>query len=155
MKKNYIYYALMAVSLLVAACGSDDDSSPRSVEVNKNANGRDKSEYAVRTEMPKVMKGTNYVILVKHDDEIGVNYIVEWDCNVGLAGNGIAGTTRKDGKEKSGMAHRGWERCGLATPSSLMRKSLLTSAQNSPTIKVLAMTVGISALQKTASARRM
>ncbi len=80
MKKNYIYYALMAVSLLVAACGSDDDSSPRSVEVNKNANGRDKSEYAVRTEMPKVMKGTNYVILVKHDDEIGVNYIVEWDC---------------------------------------------------------------------------
>ena len=148
MKKNYIYYALMAVSLLVAACGSDDDSSPRSVEVNKNANGRDKSEYAVRTEMPKVMKGTNYVILVKQDNQIGVNYIVEWDC--------IKRAQRWTCWEwNSRNSSKGWERFGRVIPSSQTRRFRPTSAQNSLTIKALAMTVGISALQKTASARRM
>ena len=79
MKKYYFYHAVMLVTLAFTACNSDDDPL-LTEDINVNANTTEKSIYATRIEMPRVKNGTNYMLLTKYDDGIGVNYSVEWDC---------------------------------------------------------------------------
>ena len=79
MNRKYPNIILLAALLLFAACGEEETTvSPESV--NKNANTTEKSQYATLLEMPKVQNGTNYILITKSDEEIGVNYTIEWDC---------------------------------------------------------------------------
>ncbi len=73
---------LPIAALLLTAC-SDDDSS-RSVDpatVNVNANSTAEGQAMARIEVPH-LAGGNKIVLVKSTDEYGVNYIVEWDCDM-------------------------------------------------------------------------
>lgn len=70
---------LFALPLVITSCG-DDEGSGISKNTNANANTTEKSLHATRLEVPKVAKGNNYLFLVKESADIGVNYIVEWDC---------------------------------------------------------------------------
>lgn len=80
---------IMLLPLALCACGGSDDdddditsggTSSQSDNVNVNANNTDKSQYETRMEVPGVLKGNNYLFLVKQTEEYGINYIVEWDC---------------------------------------------------------------------------
>lgn len=80
MIKHYLYIIVMLCMALVS-CGDDGDiKDGGETSNNVNANTTEKSHYATRMEMPKVEKGNNYLLLVKEDGSIGVNFIVEWDC---------------------------------------------------------------------------
>ena len=86
MTKRFLYKTVTAMlycitALSLAACGGDDNggSGDNGGNGNANANDTQKSVYAQRIEVPHVQPGNNYQLIVKYDDEIGVNYIVEWD----------------------------------------------------------------------------
>lgn len=85
MKQLKLYMMLLAAALMIGSCGGDDDESGSTSggngsSVNANANATDKSQYATRLEVPRLHKGNNYLLLVRTDPQIGVNYMVEWDC---------------------------------------------------------------------------
>lgn len=77
-------YLLLALPIFLTSCGGNDsnDVSGDKTTVNANANGTDKSPYATRIEVPRVMKGNNYLFLAKTTQDLndGVNYCIEWDC---------------------------------------------------------------------------
>lgn len=72
----------LLIAFLAVCCGGDDATTGGDTKpgANANANTTEKSSYATRLEVPRVEKGNNYLFLVKRDSEIGVNYIIEWDC---------------------------------------------------------------------------
>ncbi len=72
-----MFFGITTMSFL-AACGGDDEGG-NAAGNNVNANDTQKSPHALRLEMPRVQPGNNYQLIVKYDDEIGVNYIIEWD----------------------------------------------------------------------------
>lgn len=76
--KTHFSSLLLLMSLMLASCGDDNGTGGGSN--NANANTTEKSIHALRIEMPHTQRGNNYLLLVKQDDEIGVNYIIEWDC---------------------------------------------------------------------------
>ncbi|MCM1079898.1 MAG: DNA/RNA non-specific endonuclease [Bacteroidales bacterium] len=78
LSKTVTAILLGITALSLTACGGDDDGETVS-SGNANANNTDKSAYALRLEVPRVQSGNNYQLIVKYDDDIGVNYIVEWD----------------------------------------------------------------------------
>lgn len=81
MKKTYLII-IAALSMMLAACGGDDDNTATQMAAaNINANKIEKGAYVARIEVPAVKSGSNYQILVKNDAEIGINYMVEWDCD--------------------------------------------------------------------------
>jgi endonuclease G len=67
----------------VIACGSDDedngDSSPASVNINRNDNSKEKA--LARLEFPHVKGGNSRVLIYTTNDSYGINYSVEWDCD--------------------------------------------------------------------------
>lgn len=75
---NNLFFTLL-IALTAVSCG-DDDTTAGGGTTNANANTTEKSSYATRMEVPRVERGNNYLFLVKQDSEIGVNYIIEWDC---------------------------------------------------------------------------
>lgn len=81
MKK--LLYIIPLLCMALVSCGGDDDnsSSSGSSKDNRNLNSIDKSPYATRLEVPKVMNGNNYLLLTRlGDGNVDVNYMVEWDC---------------------------------------------------------------------------
>ena len=76
--KTHFSSLLLLMSLMLASCGDDNGTGGGSN--NANSNTTEKSIHALRIEMPHTQRGNNYLLLVKQDDEIGVNYIIEWDC---------------------------------------------------------------------------
>ncbi len=76
--KTHFFTLLLMMPLLLASCS--DDNTAGNGNNNNNANTTEKSIHATRIEMPRTQKGNNYLLVVKQDDEIGVNYIIEWDC---------------------------------------------------------------------------
>lgn len=85
MKKHL--YIIIALCVTLVSCGGDDsvpgDTGGGTVTPsagNINANSTTKSIHAQRLEVPRLQNGNNYQLLVKTDSEIGVNYIIEWDC---------------------------------------------------------------------------
>ena len=74
---------LLVLPLLFTACGDDEDDvsqdpKEQTTSKNKNANPVTYPEYA-RLEVPRVKGGTN-LVLIHYATDIGVNYMVEWDC---------------------------------------------------------------------------
>ncbi|MCD7714361.1 MAG: DNA/RNA non-specific endonuclease [Prevotella sp.] len=93
MKKliNYIRFIplALAATLMLAACGDDDDNgtssgsaSTSATNVNANTKSTPDSikDVVKRIEVPHLASG-QMLVLVNKTDEYGVNYIVEWDCN--------------------------------------------------------------------------
>ncbi|MCD8281768.1 MAG: DNA/RNA non-specific endonuclease [Prevotella sp.] len=74
---------VLAFGLILTACGSDDDDggSGATAVPNVNANSTAKGAEMTRTEVPHLADG-NKLVLVKQTDAYGVNYIVEWDCDM-------------------------------------------------------------------------
>lgn len=72
-----IFFGITTMSFL-ASCGGDEEGG-NEAGINVNANDTQKSPHAQRLEVPRVQPGNNYQLIVKYDDGIGVNYIVEWD----------------------------------------------------------------------------
>lgn len=67
--------------MALVSCGGDDDNTAGGGNPgNENANTTEKGIVAGNIEMPHVMRGNNYLLLTKYDDNSEVNYTVEWDC---------------------------------------------------------------------------
>ena len=75
---------LLVLPLFFSACSDDEDDNisqdpkEQTTAKNKNANPVTYPEYA-RLEVPRVKGGTN-LVLIHHTTDIGVNFMVEWDC---------------------------------------------------------------------------
>ncbi len=75
---------LLVLPLFFSACSDDEDDNisqdpkEQTTAKNKNANPVTYPEYA-RLEVPRVKGGTN-LVLIHHATDIGVNFMVEWDC---------------------------------------------------------------------------
>lgn len=73
---------LLAVPLILTACGSDDKEEDDAViETNSNQNSTVSCPEANRLEFPHLKGGNNLVIVHKTDYNTVVNYSVEWDCD--------------------------------------------------------------------------
>lgn len=75
---KYFHYIILALCMAFVSCGDDADNNLTPSD-NINANNTEKSIYALRTEMPHVDKGNNFVVLENTTSSIGVNFIVLWD----------------------------------------------------------------------------
>lgn len=80
MPSNLLPAMLLMLATVMGACSDDNNNNTPSGPVNQNANDVSKSQYATRIEMPRLHQGNNYLILTRVDNEIGVNYSIEWDC---------------------------------------------------------------------------
>ena len=78
--KNLLYFFFLLLSYLLSSCGSDADDRTSGKNTNVNANTTEKGQYAINLEMPQVQRGNNYILVSRVDDNIGVNYSIEWDC---------------------------------------------------------------------------
>lgn len=80
MTKLRLCFILLAATLM-AACSSDDDKPDTGNTVaNVNRNDASKEPALQRLEFPKVKGGNSRVIIHSCNDDIGINYSVEWDC---------------------------------------------------------------------------
>ena len=71
---------LLAAPVFVA-CSSDDDDNDSPKVANVNRNDASKEPALQRLEFPKVKGGNSLVIIHTTNDEYGINYSVEWDCD--------------------------------------------------------------------------
>ncbi len=78
--RNLLYFFFLLLPFAVTSCGDDTDDGTPGKNENSNANTAEKGQYATNYEMPRVQKGNNYILITRTDDEIGVNYSIEWDC---------------------------------------------------------------------------
>lgn len=78
--KKLLYLFFLLLSYVVSSCSGDADNSTSGKNQNTNANTTEKGQYAVNLEMPRVQRGNNYILISRVDDNIGVNYSIEWDC---------------------------------------------------------------------------
>ncbi len=74
----------MIVALSLVACGGDDDgfaggSGGGSTNINANIVTSGNKD-VMRMEFPRLKGGSSIVVTHETDDEYGVNYSVEWDC---------------------------------------------------------------------------
>ena len=67
-------------AFFVVSCSSDDDDNSV-VEYNANRNDTSVEPALQRLEFPKVKGGNSRVIIHTTNDEYGINYSVEWDCD--------------------------------------------------------------------------
>ncbi len=67
---------------MLVACGDEEsENNTNSSSPNVNANSTEKGEEMTRIEVPHLADGRK-LVLVKSTAEYGVNYIVEWDCDM-------------------------------------------------------------------------
>lgn len=90
------YLAILSAVLLVASCAEvpDDDiiffddleeitpqpQKPEDPQQQPEEQQKDNNDVTSLIECPKT-KGGNSMIVVKNDDEYGINYFLEWDCD--------------------------------------------------------------------------
>ncbi len=82
--KFFLLPLALAFGLMLMACSDDDDDSgvPGTTTVpNVNANDTSKGKEMTRIEVPHLADGRK-LVLVKSTEVYGVNYIVEWDCDM-------------------------------------------------------------------------
>jgi len=72
---------LLAATLMVACNNDDDKPESGNTIVNLNRNDCSKEPALQRLEFPKVKGGNSRVIIHTNNDEFGINYSVEWDCD--------------------------------------------------------------------------
>ena len=77
---------ILSFVLIVASCSKVPDDNivindePEKEQKQEPNVSDDKADVISRIECPKTRGGTN-IIVVKKDDEFGVNYFLEWDCD--------------------------------------------------------------------------
>lgn len=82
MKRIFWYYLpFLLVATFVISCSDDDDDRSAAVEQNANRNDTSVEPALQRLEFPKVKGGNSLVIIHTTNDEYGINYSVEWDCD--------------------------------------------------------------------------
>ena len=82
MKRIFWYYLpFLLVATLVISCSDDDDDRKTAVELNANRNDTSVEPALQRLEFPKVKGGNSRVIIHTTNDQYGINYSVEWDCD--------------------------------------------------------------------------
>ncbi len=64
---------------LVTSC-SDDDDNDQQTEQNINRNDYSQEPALQRLEFPKVKGGSSIVVIHSTNDQYGINYSIEWDC---------------------------------------------------------------------------
>lgn len=72
---------LLLTATLVVACSDDDKPDTGESTANVNRNDSSKEPALQRLEFPKVKGGNSRVIIHSCNDEFGINYSVEWDCD--------------------------------------------------------------------------
>lgn len=75
-----LYLPCVIAAFFVVSCSSDDDDNSV-VEYNANRNDTSVEPALQRLEFPKVKGGNSRVIIHTTNDEYGINYSVEWDCD--------------------------------------------------------------------------
>ena len=81
-KKIIAILLLLPVATFMASCNDDDDKPDTgNVVANVNRNDASKEPALQRLEFPKVKGGNSTVIIHSCNDEFGINYSVEWDCD--------------------------------------------------------------------------
>ena len=81
MKKLFkICLPLLLAIPIVVSCSKDDDEG-ESMVANVNRNDASKEPALQRLEFPKVKGGNSRVIIHTTNDQYGINYSVEWDCD--------------------------------------------------------------------------
>lgn len=82
-KKNHLPILLLIVVATFAVSCSNDDDSPDggNTVVNLNRNDTSKEPALQRLEFPRVKGGNNRILIHTNNDEFGINYSVEWDCD--------------------------------------------------------------------------
>lgn len=74
------YLPLLFVTLTIVSCNKDDDDDKVMV-ANVNRNDASKEPALQRLEFPHVKGGNSRVIIHTTNDQYGINYSVEWDCD--------------------------------------------------------------------------
>ena len=81
MKKLFkICLPLLLAIPIVVSCSKDDDEG-ESMVANVNRNDTSKEPALQRLEFPHVKGGNSLVIIHTTNDQYGINYSVEWDCD--------------------------------------------------------------------------
>ena len=73
------FLPLLLLLPLVTAC-SDDDDNDQQTERNVNRNDYSQIPSLQRLEFPKVKGGNSIVVIHTTNDQYGINYSIEWDC---------------------------------------------------------------------------
>ena len=81
-KKHYPILLLLFVTAFIVSCSKDDDKPDNgNGVVNVNRNDISKEPALQRLEFPKVKGGNSRVLIHTNNDDFGINYSVEWDCD--------------------------------------------------------------------------
>ena len=72
---------LLLLATLIVACTDDDKPDVGNGIVNVNRNDASQEPALLRLEFPKVKGGNSRVLIHTNNDEFGINYSVEWDCD--------------------------------------------------------------------------
>ena len=78
--KHLLRLTLLLAACLVVSCSDDDEAGSGSVELNVNRNDTSTEPALAQLEFPKVKGGNSRVIIHTTNDQFGINYSVEWDC---------------------------------------------------------------------------
>lgn len=83
MKKLLRFYLpLLLCAIIGVSCSSDDDDNGTpAAERNANRNDASVEPALQRLEFPHVKGGNNRIIIHTNNDQYGINYSVEWDCD--------------------------------------------------------------------------
>ena len=75
---------IVMFTLTIASChdtDDEDDNNKPSADVNVNANPTVNEPALARLEFPRVKGGNSVVLIHTTNDQYGINYSVEWDCD--------------------------------------------------------------------------
>lgn len=75
-----LFLPLLLTVPIMVSCSSDDDDNGAQAELNANRNDASQEPALQRLEFPKVKGGNSIVIIHTTNDQYGINYSVEWDC---------------------------------------------------------------------------
>ncbi len=81
MKHLRLLLYLLTLTLILTACGGDDEENEPVIETNSNQNSTVYCAEAGRLEFPHLKSGNNIVLVHKTNNGTKVNYSVEWDCD--------------------------------------------------------------------------
>ena len=74
-----LFLPILLLLPLVTACNNDDDDRQQS-ERNVNCNDYSQEPALQRLEFPRVKGGSSIVVIHNTNDQYGINYSIEWDC---------------------------------------------------------------------------
>lgn len=75
------FLPIVMVAAIIVSCNNDDDDNGSATVANVNRNDASAEPDLQRLEFPKVKGGNSRVIIHTNNDQFGINYSVEWDCD--------------------------------------------------------------------------